>query len=129
MVVDFMEAYDGLDLAFLEEALRKAGVPQQLLGPAFAMYRAERAVRIGDAAAPARLPHSGLPAGCPFATVFMAISTQRWRTLRDLQIRPSVRTWVDDCTAFVQGREPAISLAAEAGRIVEDMEQMSLRAN
>ena len=55
----------------------------------------------------------------------MAISTQKWRTLRDLQIRPSVRTRVDDCIAFVQGREPAISLAAEAGLTVEDMEQMT----
>ncbi len=52
--VDSMKSYDGLDLGFLEAALRKAGVRQQVLGPAFAMYRAERAVRIGDGVGPAR---------------------------------------------------------------------------
>ena len=127
--VDFAKAYDGLDLEFLEQALRKAGVSQQLLGPAFAMYRAERAVRIGDAVGPGRLPQSGLPAGCPFATFFLAIITQPWRRLRGLQSRPSARTWVDDCTAYVQGGEAAVELAAEAGRTAEDMQAMSLRVN
>ena len=36
--VDFAKAYDGLNLDFLEQALRKAGVSEQLLGPSFAMY-------------------------------------------------------------------------------------------
>ena len=74
--MDFAKAYDGLDLEFLEQALRKAGVHQQILGPAFAMYKAERAVRIGDAVGNPRTPTSGLPAGCPFATMFLSIVTQ-----------------------------------------------------
>jgi hypothetical protein len=74
--VDFAKAYDGLDFEFLEQALRKAGVHQQILGPAFAMYKAERAVRIGDAVGNPREPTSGLPAGCPFATIFLSIVTQ-----------------------------------------------------
>jgi hypothetical protein len=81
--VDFAKAYDGLDLVFLERALRRAGVSQQILGPAFAMYRAERAVRIGDAVGNPREPSSGLPAGCSFATIFLAVVTQQWWQLRD----------------------------------------------
>ena len=77
--VDFAKAYDGLNLDFLEQALRKAGVSEQLLGPSFAMYRAERAIRIGDAVGPSRLPQSGLPAECPFARFYLAIITQPWR--------------------------------------------------
>ena len=127
--VDFAKAYDGLDLVFLERALRRAGVSQQILGPAFAMYRAERAVRIGDAVGNPREPSSGLPAGCPFATIFLAVVTQQWRQLRDMQARPSVRTWVDDCTAFVQGEAAAIELAGEAGRKAEEMQGMSLVVN
>ena len=119
--VDFTKAYDCLDWRFLEAALRKAGVPQQVLGPCFATYRAERAVRIGDAVGPAREPFAGLPAGCPFAALFMAILTGRWRILRDLPTQPSVRSWVDDCTAFVQGRAPAVNLAEEAGRTAVSM--------
>ena len=126
MAIDFVKAYDSLELDFLEAALRKAGVPQLILGPCFAMYRAERAVRIGDAVGPARLPQSGLPAGCPFATLFMAVLTGKWRILRDLPSQPSVRSWVDDCTAFVQGREAAVNLAAEAGRTAEGMQLMRL---
>ena len=113
--IDFVKAYDSLELDFLEAALEKAGVPRVILGPCFAMYRAERAIRIGDAVGPARVPKSGLPAGGPFATLFMAVLTGKWRILRDLPSRPSVRTWVDDCTAFAQGREPAVQLA-EGGR-------------
>ena len=56
VAVNFVKAYDSLELEFLEAALRKAGVPQLVLGPRFAMYRAERAVRIGDAVGPARPP-------------------------------------------------------------------------
>ena len=129
VAVDFTKAYDGLDLRFLEAALRKAGVPQQVLGPCFAMYRAERAVRIGDAVGPGREPLAGLPAGCPFATMFIAVLTRKWRILRDLPTQPSVRTWVDDCAAFVQGREGAVNLATEAGHTVETMEKMSLKVN
>ena len=127
--VDFAKAYDGLDLVFLERALRRAGVSQQILGPAFAMYRAERAVRIGDAVGNPREPSSGLPVGCPFATIFLAVVTQQWRQLRDMQARPSVRTWVDDCAAFVQGEAAAIELAGEAGRKAEEMQTMSLTVN
>jgi hypothetical protein len=127
--VDFTKAYDGLDLVFLERALRRAGVSQQILGPAFAMYKAERAVRIGDAVGNPRSPTSGLPAGCPFATFFLAIVTQQWRLLRDMQAGPSVRTWVDDCTAFVQGETAAVELAGEAGRKAEEMQTMSLSVN
>ena len=127
--IDFVKAYDSLELEFLEAALRKAGVPQLILGPCFAMYRAERAVRIGDAVGPARLPQSGLPAGCPFATLFMAVLTGKWRILRDLPSQPSVRSWVDDCTAFVQGREAAVNLAEEAGRTAEGMQMMRLMVN
>ena len=127
--VDFAKAYDGLNLDFLEQALRKAGVSEQLLGPSFAMYRAERAIRIGDSVGPSRLPQSGLPAGCPFATFYLAIITQPWRLLRDLQSGPSARTWVDDCTAYVQGRGAAVDLAAEAGRTAADMQVMSLNVN
>jgi len=127
--VDFAKAYDTLDLDYLEQARRKAGVSQQILGPAFAMYRAKRAVRIGDACAVARTPFSGLPAGCPFATFFLALVTQEWRFLRDLQSAPSVRTWVDDCTAFVQGKQAAVELAAEGRWRAERMQDMSLVVN
>ena len=59
----------------------------------------------------------------------MAVLTGKWRMLRDLQSQPSVRSWVDDCTAFVQGREAAVNLAEEAGRTIQAMEQMRLIAN
>ena len=93
------------------------------------MYRAERAVRISDAVGSPRVPSSGLPAGCPFATIFLAIVTQQWRLLRDMQAGPSVRTWVDDCTAFVRGEAAAVELAGEAGRKAEEMQTMSLTVN
>ena len=35
--VDFAKAYDGLDLEFLERALRRAGVGRTQMGSAFAM--------------------------------------------------------------------------------------------
>jgi hypothetical protein len=93
------------------------------------MYKAERAVRIGDAVGNPRTPTSGLPAGCPFATMFLSIVTQPWRLLRHGQARPSVRTWVDDCTAFVQGEQAAVELAGEAARKAEEMQTMSLKVN
>ena len=100
-----------------------------MLGPCFAMYRAERVVRIGDAVGPCREPFVGLPAGCPYATLFIAILTGKWRILQDLPTKPSVRSWVDDCTAFVHGREAAVNLATEAGVTIEAMEKMSLKVN
>ena len=75
------------------------------------------------------MPSSGLPAGCPFATIFLATVTQQWRQPRDMQAEPSVRTWVDDCTAFVQGEAAAVELAGEAGRKAEEMQTMSLTVN
>ena len=42
VAVDFVKAYDSLELNFLEAALLKAGVPKLIVGPCFAMYRAER---------------------------------------------------------------------------------------
>ncbi len=87
----------------------------------------ERAVRIGDAVG--RGPFAGLPAGCPYATLFIAILTGKWRILRDLPTKPSVRSWVDDCTAFIQGREAAVNLATEAGATIEAMAKMSLKVN
>jgi hypothetical protein len=119
--VDFTKAHDGLDLRFLEAALRKAGVPQQVLGAAFAINHAERALRIGNAAGPARDPFARLQAECPFATLPMAILAGIWRILRDLPTQPSVDNWVDDCTAFVQERTSAINLATDAGRTAETM--------
>ncbi len=74
--LDFPKAYDSLDLEFLERALRKAGVAEQILRPAFSMYRALGGVRVGDAVAPDQAPVYGLPAGCPFSTFFMAVVTQ-----------------------------------------------------
>jgi hypothetical protein len=61
----------------------------------------------------------------------MAVFTGKWRTLRDLptSTTPSVRSWVDDCTAFVPGREAAVNLAAEAGATVEAMESMRLKVH
>ncbi len=38
--LDFSKAYDSLDLQFLEQALHKAGVAEQILRPAFSMYKA-----------------------------------------------------------------------------------------
>ena len=102
--LDFSKAYDSLDLEFLEQALRKAGVAEQILRPTLSMYKALKAVRVGDGVGPAKEPDFGLPAGCPFATFFMAVVTLQWRRqLRMLPSKPSVRAWVDDCAAFVQG--------------------------
>ena len=45
------KAYDSLELELLERMVLKAGVHQAIVKPAFAMYRACRAVRVGDAVA------------------------------------------------------------------------------
>ena len=75
-------------------------------------------------------PLYGLPAGCPFATFFLAILTQPWRKrLRAMPSAPSVRTWVDDCSTFVQGRVAAVAMAGQAGRTAEDMQLMGLQPN
>ena len=90
------------------------------------MCKAERAARIGEAVGNPREPTSGLPAGCPFAAMFLSTVTQPWRQLRDGQARPSVRTWVDDCTAFAQGEQTAVALAGEAAFKVQTV---SLKVN
>ncbi len=119
-----------MELELLERMVLKAGVHQAIVKPAFAMYRACRAVKIGDAVAQGREPEFGLPAGCPFATFFMAVVTQPWRRqLRSSPSQPKVRTWVDDCTAYVRGTVAAIGLAGAAGRTAEDMEQSGTRVN
>ena len=128
--LDFSKAYDSLDLEFLEQALRRAGVSEQILRLAFSMYRAFRVIRVGDAVGPDQEPGYGLPAGCPFATFFMAVVTQPWRRqLRLLPARPSVRTWVDDCTAFVLGEAAAVGLAGAAGRTAASMERAGSKVN
>ena len=80
------------------------------------MYKAFRAVRVGDAVGPGKEPGFGLPAGCPFATFFMAVVTQpRRRQLRMVPSKPSVPRWVDDCAAFAQGAAAAIGLGVVQG--------------
>ncbi len=61
--LDFSKAYDSLHLEFLAQALRKAGVAEQILRPALSVNRAFRAVRVGDAVGPGRESDFGLPAG------------------------------------------------------------------
>ncbi len=105
-------AHDSLDLGFPELVANKAGMAECIVKPAFAMYRADRAVRIGDAVAFSRIPRFGLPAGCPFATLIMALVTHPWRKqLRSIPSQPSVRTWVDDCAPFAQGNQAAVGMA------------------
>ncbi len=94
------------------------------------MYRTARAVRIGDVVGRGRAPTFGLPAACPFATFFLAVVTQTWRKqLRNLPVRPSSRTWVHDCTAFVQGAVGAIGFAGEAGRTAGTVELFRMKFN
>ena len=113
---DWSKAYDTVDLKLLEQALFLATLPRGLVKPALSMYRAARAVKILDAVGNLVEPFFGLPAGCPFATFFLAIVTQPWRKqLWAMPCNPSVRTWLDDCTAFVQGHDEAIDMAAKAG--------------
>ncbi len=55
--------------------LRKAGEAEQILRPAFSIYKGARAVRVGDAVGPCKEPDFGLPAGCPFSTFFLVVFT------------------------------------------------------
>ena len=73
-------AYDTLDLQFLQEALLKAGVHETIVKLAFGMDRAMRTARIGDGVGKGRMPICGMAAGCPFATFFLAVVTQPWRS-------------------------------------------------
>ncbi len=98
--------------------------------PDFDMCRAATAVHIGNAVGPGRTLTFGLPAGCPFATFFLAMVTQPWRKqLRNLPAISWVRKWVDGCTAFVQGAVSAIGLAREAGRAADAVELFSTKVN
>ena len=43
--------------------------------------------------------------------------------------KPSVRTWVDDCSTFAQEEAAAFAMATVAGQTAEQMQLMGLRAN
>ena len=117
-------------MEFLEQALRKAGVAEQILRPAFSMYKAFRADRVGDAVGPGKESDLGSRQAARSPLFFMAVVTQPWRRqLRMLPSRPSVRTRVDDCAAFVQGAAAAIGLAGAAGRAATSRECMGSRVN
>ncbi len=105
----------------------KAGIAESMVKPAFAMYKAERAVRIGDAVAFGRTPRFGFPAGFAFATFIMALVTQPWT--KQFRSKPSVRPWMEDCTAFVQGDQAAIGMAGAASRAADGLEKSGMKVN
>ena len=125
VALDWSKCYDRMPLPLVEEALRAAGVPSELVRPLVDMYKAPRRVLADGRAGEERVPTHCIPAGCPMATMVLALFTYAWRCELHACVRGAQsRAYVDDLTA-IRERRPGDAGGAAAARVANAMQEVA----
>ena len=121
LALDWRKCYDHMPLSVVEGALRAAGFADALVGPIIDMYRAPRRIVADGLCGERRHPTHCIPAGCPAATMVLALITYCWRCeLHRIELQAASRTYVDDMTAH---RLRVAGEAPQRGRLAIDRMQ------
>ena len=114
LAIDWSRCYDHMPPESVHELLRSAGVPDHISGPILFLYRAPRRIVADGACGSEQTPTHCIPAGCPIATLILALATFGWRKETAVSC-PAARSraYVDDMTAHCR-RESHITPHAGA---------------
>lgn len=108
VAIDWTKCYDMVALSLIPRVAQAAGVPPAVWRPVHDMYGAPRSILLAGAMGKTATPTKGIPAGCPLAGEWLAL-TAHMLVAGMRAIGPQVvpRPYVDDLTAAVWGREGA----------------------